>query len=242
MWKLYASLVLFFAFVVLTSSNQFHLFYVDVQGAALVSPTTVPLPGTLSLFASSLGVVGLLGWRRKKKAAAFLGSFIMLSTGVAAKADLYQWSFEPLQGNYMSGHGVFQTTGSEVTQIDGLWEESLYSMYSITNLSPTGSYGLNDNLLPLNSNGITFIVGAAAVNIYYNPNVGDIAILCPVYYIDVTNGTCAVLSQEEQDIGIFTYAPIAAPVPLPATLPLFATGLGALGLLGWHRKWKARLA
>jgi hypothetical protein len=27
--------------------------------------------------------------------------------------------------------------------------------------------------------------------------------------------------------------------PLPATLPLFATGLGALGLLGWRRKRKA---
>jgi hypothetical protein len=29
--------------------------------------------------------------------------------------------------------------------------------------------------------------------------------------------------------------------PLPAALPLFATGLGALGLLGWHRKRKAQL-
>ena len=29
-----------------------------------------------------------------------------------------------------------------------------------------------------------------------------------------------------------------APIPLPATLPLFATGLGALGLLGWRRKRK----
>jgi len=28
--------------------------------------------------------------------------------------------------------------------------------------------------------------------------------------------------------------------PLPAALPLFATGLGALGLLGWHRKRKAQ--
>jgi hypothetical protein len=28
-------------------------------------------------------------------------------------------------------------------------------------------------------------------------------------------------------------------VPLPAALPLFATGLGALGLLGWPRKKKA---
>jgi hypothetical protein len=31
-------------------------------------------------------------------------------------------------------------------------------------------------------------------------------------------------------------------VPLPAALPLFATGLGALGLLGWRRKRKAGAA
>ncbi len=27
--------------------------------------------------------------------------------------------------------------------------------------------------------------------------------------------------------------------PLPATLPLFATGLGVMGLLGWRRKRKS---
>ena len=32
---------------------------------------------------------------------------------------------------------------------------------------------------------------------------------------------------------------LAAQTPLPAALPLFATGLGALGLLGWRRKRKA---
>jgi hypothetical protein len=31
----------------------------------------------------------------------------------------------------------------------------------------------------------------------------------------------------------------ASATPLPAALPLFATGLGALGLLGWRRKRKA---
>jgi hypothetical protein len=30
------------------------------------------------------------------------------------------------------------------------------------------------------------------------------------------------------------------PIPLPGTLPLFASGLGALGLLGWRRKRKAQ--
>jgi hypothetical protein len=32
------------------------------------------------------------------------------------------------------------------------------------------------------------------------------------------------------------------PTPLPAALPLFATGLGALGLLGWRRKRKQAMA
>jgi len=39
-----------------------------------------------------------------------------------------------------------------------------------------------------------------------------------------------------------TFEVTIAETPLPATLPLFASGLGALGLLGWHRKKKAALA
>jgi len=38
----------------------------------------------------------------------------------------------------------------------------------------------------------------------------------------------------------FDYAAIA-PTPVPPTLLLFATGLGALGLLGWRRKKAAPL-
>jgi hypothetical protein len=37
---------------------------------------------------------------------------------------------------------------------------------------------------------------------------------------------------------IAVYAPVSA-TPLPATLPLWATGIGAIGLLGWRRKRKA---
>jgi hypothetical protein len=32
------------------------------------------------------------------------------------------------------------------------------------------------------------------------------------------------------------------PTPIPAALPLFATGIGAIGLLGWRRKRKAQAA
>jgi hypothetical protein len=39
-----------------------------------------------------------------------------------------------------------------------------------------------------------------------------------------------------------TFTAETSATPLPAALPLFATGLGALGLLGWRRKRKAQAA
>ncbi len=36
-----------------------------------------------------------------------------------------------------------------------------------------------------------------------------------------------------------TFTPVGAATPIPAAAPLFATGLGAMGLLGWRRKRKA---
>ncbi len=47
------------------------------------------------------------------------------------------------------------------------------------------------------------------------------------------------LTSDQPNSGFaFDYA-IGTTTPLPAALPLFATGLGALGLLGWRRKRKA---
>jgi hypothetical protein len=36
--------------------------------------------------------------------------------------------------------------------------------------------------------------------------------------------------------------PAQAATPLPASLPLFAAGIGGLALLGWRRKRKGRAA
>jgi hypothetical protein len=43
------------------------------------------------------------------------------------------------------------------------------------------------------------------------------------------------------NVNDITISPVAA-TPLPAALPLFATALGGLGLLGWRRKRKAQAA
>lgn len=49
------------------------------------------------------------------------------------------------------------------------------------------------------------------------------------------------LDQSGGDFGNGLYTTVSS-TPLPAALPLFASGLGALGLLGWHRKRKTAAA
>jgi hypothetical protein len=54
-----------------------------------------------------------------------------------------------------------------------------------------------------------------------------------------------IFSQSPQTTNLATVSIDVTPVattPLPAALPLFASGLGALGLLGWRRKRKALAA
>jgi hypothetical protein len=54
-------------------------------------------------------------------------------------------------------------------------------------------------------------------------------------------GGCGSAIALASNIATVTIDVVAPPTtPLPATLPLFATGLGAVGLLGWRRKRKAR--
>jgi len=65
----------------------------------------------------------------------------------------------------------------------------------------------------------------------------------PVGYLMVTLGPNT--SFTGVDLGLPSYATLAfGPyvTPLPAALPLFATGLGVMGLFGWRRKRKAATA
>jgi hypothetical protein len=51
--------------VLSTDTNNF-----EVDNFAAIEPTATPLPAALPLFASGIGGLGLLGWRRKRKARA----------------------------------------------------------------------------------------------------------------------------------------------------------------------------
>jgi hypothetical protein len=71
---------------------------------------------------------------------------------------------------------------------------------------------------------------------------------CTASVIDTTSFTtrCIQDSKDSGEVdgnpGTWAIGATAAATPLPAALPLFATGIGALGLLGWRRKRKARAA
>jgi hypothetical protein len=61
--------------------------------------------------------------------------------------------------------------------------------------------------------------------------------------ISDTRFTSVSLAGTEIGDGVFLddlYYGHAPTTPLPTTLPLFATGIGGLGLLGWRRKRKAQ--
>jgi hypothetical protein len=75
-----------------------------------------------------------------------------------------------------------------------------------------------------------------------SPGIGRGIVFEGTYFPEVNNGgvhdfggVSASYSPGSDVIGVNE-------TPLPAALPLFATGLGALGLLGWRRKRKAQAA
>jgi hypothetical protein len=58
----------------LNTGNNPTALRVEMTGTAALAALATPLPAALPLFATGLGAMGLLGWRRKKKAAAAIAA------------------------------------------------------------------------------------------------------------------------------------------------------------------------
>lgn len=137
--------------------------------------------------------------------------------------------------------------GSTITSITGTWDG-----FTITGLITPGLFDQNNNVLYLPPNevfldasgsgqpgGLAFFVSNytgnnvptptnVAVQLFFDTNFLEYAALTG----NANFGCCSLATA-----GDFTVTPVGA-APLPAALPLFSTGLGVLGLLGWRRKRK----
>jgi hypothetical protein len=157
-----------------------------------------------------------------------------------AKASTFIFSFFDTEtgGSNISASGLLTASPSGpdylITGISGT-----YNGNAITSLFAPGGFQGNNNILhsgspQLDILGFAFSVAALPrnVNIYYDAVGGSD--FCPT-----RPGYCDYHEPGAIDTPIAFSATLT---PLPAALPLFATGLGAVGLLGWRRKRKAAAA
>lgn len=143
----------------------------------------------------------------------------ILPTDVLTSVD---WAITSTPGTYPVTGTAAVTTGSALTPTSnygggGIYQVSVDS-FSLPNISlAAGTYYL------VLQNSVTVANSVA----YWDENDGPSSA--------TENATGSIGSESFQilgDAGIGT-------TPLPAALPLFASGLGGLGLLGWRRKKKA---
>ena len=121
----------------------------------------------------------------------------------------------------------------------------LFNVSSLTSADPLPGFSAGDVLLSFgptgSSHGIPSIQSYQITLVF--PTLSPIGYgggsVFAVMTVDANNG--ALLAEcsigPDPACAALSLAPVS-PTPLPAALPLFATGLGALGLLGWRRKRK----
>jgi len=169
-------------------------------------------------------------------------TFLALASGPADALTLtFDFSFINNEGN---------VTGTVTGEIDGLVNNASGQQATALyiNTYPTGPTGLGTlgtvpisvplpvptyNQFTVNSSGFLVSEYFAEINPFTYTLVLNSA--AQVFYLTNSRG-CTAVCVEASTLTITT--PSTSATPLPAALPLFATGLGALGLLGWRRKRK----
>ena len=148
-----------------------------------------------------------------------------------AVAATYSWTISSSNPN-LSGSGTLLTDvdvgPATVTSFSGTFGGQA------TTLLGVGTLGGNDNILnqltqpELTENGIAFTNTFFNIRLFFAPAFNPLDYLI---YCDTGSGPCG-----SREVG---FSIVAVPsVPVPAALPLLATGLGALGVIGWRRKRK----
>jgi PEP-CTERM motif len=164
--------------------------------------------------------------------------FISMAAG-PVKADTFTYSFT----NVNNAPGTDIVTGTIILDPTDTFATSL------TVDSNTGGFGLGQYVGNPTNNSFTVVSGNIATADFIDHGASNSSgVTCctlRLFLSAITNDVGLTMNTFNVFTGTdkLTFTPAASTptpvVPLPATLPLFATGLGALGLLGWRRKKKA---
>ena len=174
-------------------------------------------------------------------AGVLLGAFIGLGVGNPVQAATFTFSFNNVNGavnGTVSGMIVLPNG-------NGTFAASSLSITGFPSALNLGAPPINF-VPPVNENSFTVSNGNITSG-HFNANInGNTAFLLASLVfgnagasaLDLLNCACFG-TQGVRDTSSSTLTFAVAATPLPAALPLFATGLGVLGLLGWRRKRKA---
>jgi hypothetical protein len=197
----------------------------------------------------------------KRVTLAFLLTLSSVWAAHAAVIDYIDTSATPfvtINGTTITGNGGLVTNYSQIGEaINFTFQSSIpvagTSVISgFTNLTEPGSSTVSDRIvltltggsdligvqfgsdanLPVIPSGAVDLTTIAAQGLPSNPYHEDGTLQLVATFFSTINGVSTPVDRYFIQSGVAT--------PLPAALPLFATGLGGLGLLGWRRKRKAQ--
>lgn len=151
-----------------------------------------------------------------------------------------------------------QFTGGSVTLNSGLGPSQTFNITAGTtfdHFSATFNYPVAGNFTPSFSYSASYLEQNTQWYFYYSGywyyysySCGFVQSCTGQYWVDTSHyAPYTYTNYNSQDgsgsqglvVNSLAEADVSA-TPLPAALPLFATGLGAMGLLGWRRKRKAQ--
>jgi hypothetical protein len=221
--------------------------------------------GIVDLTTGQFTLLGSIGGQSYAGLGNFGGN---LYAGINTQTNFYQVNPANGSLTFIGDSGVsIVATGSTTGGVYELgFDSNLYSV-NLTNgaltligntglpiVSPTGMSANGPNLY-INSQSNLYLMdlttGAASLVGSTSPTqFGTMVYIDGVYYAGTATdapykvvtfdpNTAAVLTSQDSNSDIFWGLAPVTTTPLPAALPLFATGLGALGLIGWRRKRKA---
>ena len=168
-----------------------------------------------------------------------------LSTQASASV-VYDLTFENGAGTVDEGTGVFTLNYSTIAQVENLSANlSATNFISLvtTNINSNGAFTVTPSNLAYGS------FSTSPTGTFYSLTVAetvpscDYSGTCDILIVDLYTNTWQIHDEYNSTLnsGEFTVAgPTLSSTPLPATLPLFAGGLGFVGYLTRRRKHAAK--